>query len=95
MIHPGCADELLDNAGKSAGGSIGDLQLTDNATGETKNWENAWIAGWVQDPIFWYDPVQLDYISIGVDVTDQTDIMPDRAGYWIYTLRNNLTLVLP
>jgi hypothetical protein len=82
--------------GKSETGTIRDIKIIDNQTGQTKNFEDAWVAGWIQDPFYGYDPLGLSYFSIGVDEgSGDTETIPDWAGYWVYTLKNNLVLIMP
>ena len=69
--------------------------VRDNSTGETQPFEQAWIAGWVQNPLFSYSCADLSYLSCGVDFGDQDDHLREWQGYWFHTGLPDLTLVVP
>ena len=66
-------------------------KLVVRVDGEEKIWDDAVSAGWVRPFAYWWDPVAEDYMTV---LPDNGVLMPWR-GYWIKTLVDNVTIVLP
>ena len=66
-----------------------------SSTGQVLSFEQAWLSGWVGDPLFLYSFADLGYLSVGVNFSDEEDFLRPRYGYWFSTGMPNLTLIIP
>jgi uncharacterized repeat protein (TIGR01451 family) len=68
-------------------------QVKNNTTSEIKSFADA-LGVWIQDPMTSWD--NGGYINIGKDEGIGDDpILKPWTGYWMYTLTDNLTLIIP
>ena len=70
--------------------------VRDNGTGDTLPFEQAWLSGWVGDPLFAYSCWPgLSYVTVGVDFFDEDSYLREYKGYWFYTMQPDQTLIVP
>ena len=75
--------------------SLFNVSVRNNTLGQTKLFEEAWLGGWVQDPLQTYTCAILGYETSGVDFTDIDSYLRQYKGYWFATQEPNLTLIVP
>jgi hypothetical protein len=75
-------------------GTNPNFKVRDKTTGESKSFEDAWRSGWINNPLFYYDPERLTYDSAGADFIDATSKTLPWQGYWILTKKANLELLV-
>lgn len=71
---------------------IENLYLTDGTT--LKTWEEAVAAGWCGNTLYAFDPVTQSGYSVTYDIGDDDHLRPG-LGYWFYTNKDNLALIIP
>ena len=64
-------------------------------SGEELSYCDAWLAGWVQPYLYWYDPNDPGYKTAGCDLMPDDDTLRQSRGYWLNTNIAGLELVFP
>lgn len=71
---------------------VANLYLTDGTT--LKTWEEAVDAGWCGNTLFAFDPTTQSGLGVSYDIADD-DHLRANQGYWFYTQKDNLALIIP
>jgi len=86
--HPFNHDTPVDD-GSGTGANI---YFTDGTT--LKNWSEAAAAGWVADAMITYDNVAGN-LNVQFDGLGDDDTLRPAHGYWLFTYKDNLAMIIP
>jgi hypothetical protein len=74
---------------------ISTLRVRDETTGTTVSLSIAQRMGWIELPMYGYDPATASYRTVGFDAWSASSSLEPWQGYWLSTLRDNLMLIVP
>lgn len=74
---------------------LDDCQAHDGGTQETKSLHDAWLSGWVDMPMYYYDPSSGGYGTCGFDPWHDDDHLRPWLGYQFAVNRTDITLIIP
>ena len=71
--------------------ALADCQVRNAASGQTLSLGEAWIAGWITLPIYYYQDG--GYRTCGLETWDDSNALPPMAGAWCYVSQPGVELV--